>query len=140
MTRGRRETAEPTAYASARVRGGAHRRRDIAITDAAPSLTDDVAGRMRRYWLLMGLRVLFLLLLFVVPRQWWWLCILGALVAPLLAVMVANSGREGGSPAAARGSTDLVPYTPTPDDDATGPQVPPGPAATFHVRPGEYLR
>ena len=94
---------------------------------------------MRRYWLLMGLRVVFLLLLFVVPRHWWWLCILGALVAPLLAVLVANSGREGGDRSATRDGTDIVLRSPDVDDGQSSPAAD-VPGHTFHVRPGEYLR
>lgn len=93
---------------------------------------------MRRYWLLMGLRVLCLALLFVVPRVWWWACILGALTAPLLAVLVANAGREGGGATSAeRSGKDLVVL----DGHAHEPRSDHGrPAPVYRVRPGEFLR
>lgn len=128
----------------------------MPITSTAPGLTEDLGGRMRRYWLFMGMRVACMALLFVVPRQWWWLCIVGALVSPLLAVLVANAGREGGgrTPAEHAGQ-DLVvldrsappgaagsgaPGSGEPGAADAGARTTPRRAPTYHVRPGEFLR
>ncbi|MGC5629757.1 DUF3099 domain-containing protein [Georgenia sp. Z1344] len=137
MTRVRRAGAAPATHSSARVRGR-RRAEPVTITGAAPSLQEDLSGRMRRYWLLMGVRIACLASLVVVPRQWWWVSIGLALAAPLLAVLVANSGREGGGPSAGRTGRELV--TLQPDDDAASPSADARRAPTYHVRPGEFLR
>ena len=138
MTRVRRTDAAPATHVSKRLRGG-RRAESVSITAAAPSLHDDLGGRMRRYWLLMGLRVAFLASMAVVPRQWWWLCIVCALTAPLLAVLVANAGREGGGPTPAEHAGQGLVRLDAPDD---GPEQTGEPRRrpTYHVRPGEFLR
>lgn len=67
-----------------------------AITSASASLTDDQAGRQKRYLFSMGLRTLCFLLAVATPSPWRWLFLLGAVTLPYFAVIIANAGREKG--------------------------------------------
>lgn len=70
-------------------------RRDVVkITGAAASGEDDVAQRMRKYLITMGIRMACLVLAFVVPGFWKILCLVGAILLPWVAVMIATAGRE----------------------------------------------
>jgi len=68
----------------------------FSITDAGVALSDDQAGRTRRYLLSMGLRT-FCFLAAVIASGWLrWAFVFGAVVLPYVAVVVANAGRENG--------------------------------------------
>jgi len=82
-----------------------------------------VHDRTVRYLISMGIRTACFLLLWVVPGPWKWVCVAGAVVLPLFAVLLANAGRER-SPAP---PTLLGPGSPPP------PQLPYDPTT-------EYLR
>jgi hypothetical protein len=94
-----------------------------AITSAPRALADDVHDRTVRYLVSMGIRTACFLLLLVVPGPWKWACVVGAVVLPLVAVLVANAGRER-SPA---------PPTLLPPGEPPPPQLPYDPTT-------EYLR
>ncbi|MHB1062997.1 MAG: DUF3099 domain-containing protein [Georgenia sp.] len=99
-----------------------------AITSVRRALSEDVHDRTVRYLVSMGIRTACLLLLFVVPYPWLWLCVVGAAVLPLLAVLVANAGRE--RPVAA--DSAFVP-------PGSAPRLPPAPTLPYDPRT-EYLR
>ena len=64
------------------------------ITTARTSLSEDQSGRARRYLISMAIRtVCFLGAVFT---EGWlrWTLVVGALVLPYIAVVVANAGRE----------------------------------------------
>ncbi|HLR94244.1 MAG TPA: DUF3099 domain-containing protein [Jiangellaceae bacterium] len=70
------------------------RRRSTAtqsVTTAAAPRSDDLAVRQRNYLIMMALRVVCLLM--VLPTEGWvrWACMLGAVVLPYIAVVVANA-------------------------------------------------
>lgn len=112
------------------------RRRDSgsqvqAITSVRRALAEDVHDRTIRYLVSMGIRTGCILLLFVVPGPWKWLCLVGAVLLPLLAVLVANAGREKPEP-----STNLLPGGP-----GDPGQLGIGPARPLPYDPyTEYLR
>jgi hypothetical protein len=64
-----------------------------AITSAPRALAEDVHARTVRYLISMGLRTACFLLILVVPGPWKWVCVVGALVLPGVAVLMANAGR-----------------------------------------------
>ena len=67
------------------------------ITSLPPSPTDDRHSRMVKYVVAMGIRVVCIVLCFVVPLGWWTLLpILGAVLIPYYAVVLANVGHEQG--------------------------------------------
>lgn len=64
------------------------------ITDAGVSLTDDQAGRQRRYLIAMSMRTLCVLGAVLAPSPWRWILAVGAVILPYIAVVMANAGRE----------------------------------------------
>ncbi|MFG2055091.1 DUF3099 domain-containing protein [Micromonospora sp. NPDC048930] len=69
----------------------------ILITDASRSQDDQLTSRQKRYVLMMGIRVACLVVGAIlvgakVPLLWLWLplCILGMVLIPWLAVLLAN--------------------------------------------------
>lgn len=66
----------------------------VRITTAAPSLSDDVARRTRRYLIQMGIRVVCFLGAVAVDHWIRWVLLAGAVVLPYVAVVLANAGRE----------------------------------------------
>jgi predicted tellurium resistance membrane protein TerC len=64
------------------------------ITDAGVSLTDDQAGRQRRYLIAMTIRTLCVLGAVLAPSPWRWVLAVGAVILPYVAVVMANAGRE----------------------------------------------
>jgi Protein of unknown function (DUF3099) len=80
--------------------GPRSRRRPAAqlVTEARPSLSDDIAYRQKRYLIMMGIRVLCFVaavLLFVNHAGWvTGIPVVGAIAIPYFAVVFANGGRE----------------------------------------------
>ncbi len=74
-----------------------------SITSAAPSLTEDLDHRTRRYLLQMGIRVACFLGAVAVDHWTRWLLLAGAVVLPYIAVVGANpvGVRRAVGPAAA---------------------------------------
>lgn len=97
-------------------RGGpAHADGVVSITSAAPSLTDDVARRTRRYLIQMSVRVVCFLGAVLIDHWTRWLLLLGAVVLPYIAVLLANAGGERGpAPSADLALPALPPAAPTP--------------------------
>lgn len=69
------------------------------ITDAQPSLSEDIGRRERRYLIQMGIRTICLILAVVVDAPWpiRALLVAGAVFLPYIAVIGANAGREQGN-------------------------------------------
>ncbi|MFH5822671.1 DUF3099 domain-containing protein [Georgenia sp. AZ-5] len=89
-----------------------------SITSAPRALAEDVHARTVRYLTSMGIRTTCMLLLLVVPGWWKWVCGLGAIFLPMLAVLLANAGRERPAPA-----ENLIPTT-DPDAPRQLPRLP----------------
>jgi len=93
---------EVVAVVGKAARSGAHGGTSSAgdevfvITGAAPGLSDDQSGRTRRYLLSMGIRVGCFLGAIVAEGWLRWALVIGAIVLPYVAVVVANAGRESG--------------------------------------------
>jgi hypothetical protein len=64
------------------------------ITDAEVPLSEEQAGRTRRYLVSMGIRTACLIGAVVAPSPWRWILVVGAIVLPYIAVVAANAGRE----------------------------------------------
>jgi hypothetical protein len=88
----------------------------VLITEAEPSLDDQLKRRQRRYLLMMTSRLACLVLAAVFYRTWWLLAIFiaGAVVLPWMAVLIANDrppkkaekvNRYGGHPDPGRAIT-----------------------------------
>ena len=106
-----------------------------SVTSAPQSLQDDQSYRMRRYLLSMGTRTACFLLavLFIAVLHWTvagWVMVVGAVLLPYFAVVMANVSRS-------RFSAPLGPVTPShqaiegqtppPGADSAGPPGPRGP-------------
>jgi Flp pilus assembly protein TadB len=71
------------------------RKQDIhTITTAAPGHTADVNARTKRYLVMMGIRIVCFILAVVVSGWPRWMFIVGAIILPYLAVVVANARDE----------------------------------------------
>jgi len=66
----------------------------VRITTAATPLSDDIAARSRRYLIQMGVRVGCFLGAVLIDHWTRWLLLVGAVVLPYVAVVLANAGRE----------------------------------------------
>ena len=65
-----------------------------SITTAGAPLSSDQSGRAKRYFISMMLRTACFLLAVVLPSPWRWIALVGALLLPYIAVVIANAGRE----------------------------------------------
>ncbi len=64
----------------------------VRITTASMSREQDIAARQRRYLIAMGIRTAcFVAAIFVASGWWRWVLIVGALVLPYVAVVMANA-------------------------------------------------
>lgn len=63
------------------------------VTSAASSANDDQNSRMKRYLIMMGIRIACFGLLFVTTGWLRWAAIAGAVALPYFAVVVANAVR-----------------------------------------------
>ena len=113
----------------------AHRDRAQLVTEARPSLSQDIAYRQRRYLIMMGIRVVCFaaaVALFVnVPGFYWAIPVVGAIIIPYFAVIFANGGRE---PSSSTGFRAYEPRLPVPRGPG-GPRVEPGPAGPVDAGP-----
>jgi DUF3099 family protein len=65
----------------------------VRITSASRSHSEDVRGRTRRYLISMGIRTVCFVLSVVSIGHWFmWAFLVGALVLPYVAVVMANTG------------------------------------------------
>lgn len=69
------------------------------ITTAAPGLTADQISRRRRYLISMTIRTLCFIGAVLTPPPWRWILVVGAVILPYIAVVMANAQRRepGGS-------------------------------------------
>lgn len=68
------------------------------ITEAQRGLSREQVGRTRRYLISMGIRTTCVIAAIFVPGWPKWIFIVGAVVLPYLAVVIANAGRENDEP------------------------------------------
>ena len=66
----------------------------ISITNAPVAQSDELPGRAKRYFISMMIRTLCFLGAVFTPNPWRWFLILGAVLLPYIAVVIANAGRE----------------------------------------------
>lgn len=64
------------------------------VTSAPKSLSNDLAGRQRRYLISMMIRTVCFILTVVLPSPYRWFALAGAVTLPYIAVIIANAGRE----------------------------------------------
>ncbi len=83
-----------------------------SITSLPESPRDDQRRRVIRYSVAMGIRVACVIACFF--AQGWWLlaCVIGALVLPYIAVVIANVGEREGDAVERPGS--ILPVAPRP--------------------------
>ena len=72
----------------------------FTITAAQRALSEEQAGRTRRYLISMGIRTACFLAAIIIPTWPRWLFVIGAFTLPYLAVVIANAGRENDEPGA----------------------------------------
>jgi hypothetical protein len=77
----------------------------FTITGAASSTSDEQKGRQRRYLFSMGLRTFCFVGGILTTGALRWTLIVGAVVLPYFAVVIANAGRERGN---WRGSENFI--------------------------------
>lgn len=97
------------------------------VTEARPSLSQDISYRERRYLIMMGIRTIcFVTAILMFINHLGWLTAIpavGALVIPYFAVVLANGGRE---PTASRTFRQYEPNSPA----IYRPPTPPGASHT----------
>lgn len=98
------------------------------ITDAQQSHTADMNGRMIRYAISMGIRLVCIVLAFVFDGWLRWVMIAGAVILPWIAVVIANAG----------GTVDVSSGNPAPVTTPSRPALTRGPAAD-EVLDGQVL-
>ena len=106
------------------------------VTQARPSLSDDISYRQRRYLLMMGIRAAcFVIAVVMFVNHLGWLTVIpavGAIFIPYFAVVFANGGRE---PSNTRGFMEYHPNLPVRRDPA-GPRDPSAENGHRPTRPG----
>ena len=70
----------------------------ISITNAPVAQSDELPGRAKRYFISMMVRTICFLGAVFAANPWRRFLLLGALLLPYLAVVIANAGREKGEP------------------------------------------
>jgi len=68
------------------------------ITSAPKALSQDQAGRQKRYFISMMIRTVCFILTVILPSPYRWIALFGAVVLPYFAVVIANAGRETFTP------------------------------------------
>jgi Protein of unknown function (DUF3099) len=108
------------------------------VTEARPSMSDDIAYRQRRYLIMMGIRaVCFVGAVVLFVNHAGWLTAIpavGAIIIPYFAVVFANGGRE---PNVTRGFRPYEPSLPAP---YTGPPAAQQPVSPGAATPGPVAR
>lgn len=75
----------------------------IAVTNAQPAHSEELDSRIARYAWMMSLRIVCFILAVVTPSPWRWGFLVGAVLLPSVAVVLANARKT------ARAKT-AVPY------------------------------
>jgi Flp pilus assembly protein TadB len=65
-----------------------------SVSDVGQSLSKDQSSRAKRYFISMMVRTLCFILAVITPSPFRWIALLGAVLLPYVAVVVANAGRE----------------------------------------------
>lgn len=89
------------------------------ISDAREAHSDEMRGRMIKYSVSMGIRLICLILVFVVEGWLQWVMIAGAVFLPYFAVIIANGGSD----------TSKLQHSDTLLDRAPSPELGTGPVA-----------
>jgi predicted tellurium resistance membrane protein TerC len=87
-----------------------------SVTSLPPSPDQERRGRMLKYSIAMGIRLVCVVLLFVIPYWWRWFFAVGALALPYIAVVIANTASSNGTAVVARPGA-VVPYVAPRGDD-----------------------
>lgn len=89
-----------------------------SITSLPSSPDDERHGRMLRYGIAMGIRVVCVILCFFVHGWWLLIPVIGAVLLPYVAVVIANVGSNDGARVERPGAVVHVPRTESRGDDA----------------------
>jgi hypothetical protein len=125
------------------VRAAHHSRRDRPqlVTEARPSLSQDISYRERRYLIMMGIRlVCFVVAVVLFVNGGGWLTAIpavGAIVIPYFAVIFANGGREPAGGRMRVHQPNLPQRHVPPQNQRPRPTAYPGAAETGTGQPGE---
>jgi len=65
-----------------------------SVSDVGQSLSKDQSSRAKRYFISMMVRTLCFILAVITPSPFRWIALLGAVLLPYVAVVLANAGRE----------------------------------------------
>lgn len=71
------------------------------ITSAQKGLSNDLPRRQRRYFISMMIRTACFIATVLLPSPFRWFTLVGALILPYIAVVMANAGRETVAPGSA---------------------------------------
>jgi hypothetical protein len=70
-----------------------------SITSAGDPLSVDQSSRARRYFISMMIRTICFIATVILPSPYRWVTLLGAVLLPYVAVVIANAGRENSNSA-----------------------------------------
>jgi Protein of unknown function (DUF3099) len=70
-----------------------------SITSAGDPLSVDQSSRARRYFISMMIRTICFIATVILPSPYRWATLLGAVLLPYIAVVIANAGRENSNSA-----------------------------------------
>ena len=77
----------------------------ISVTSAQPSRSADLDSRIVRYAWMMSIRIVCFVLAVITPSPWRWMFIVAAVFLPYIAVVLANTHRNGLRSGRRRGSS-----------------------------------
>lgn len=104
-----------------------------SITDARSAHSDEIRGRMIKYSISMGIRLVCIILVFFVEGWMQWVVIAGAVVLPYFAVIFANGGSDTSDLPHSQSLIDHVPLA------ALETAAPVSPEPTDDVLQGEII-
>ncbi len=87
-----------SCVASNRLDSMADEKKFFDITNAPRALSSDQASRQKRYFISMMIRTVCFILTVILPSPYRWIALIGAVVLPYFAVVIANAGRESITP------------------------------------------
>jgi Protein of unknown function (DUF3099) len=70
-----------------------------SITSAGDPLSVDQSSRARRYFISMLIRTVCFIATVILPSPYRWATLIGAVLLPYIAVVIANAGRENSNSA-----------------------------------------
>lgn len=91
------------------------KQRPQPVTSLPQSPDEERRGRMLKYSIAMGVRMICVILAFSIPFWWRWIFVAAALILPYIAVVIANTVRAGNIQQVARPG-GLVQVTPHDED------------------------